>query len=298
MRGQELPAVIAGLDPAIQADACAPSQRRLDARVKPAHEERSLDQRIAVMQQTFAEALLDTERPVPFPRRRFAIYRNNVVVGLVDALAARFPATQRIVGEEFFRAMARLYVIAHPPRSPLLMEYGDDFPHFVAAFGPAAELPYLADVARLENARMHAYHAADVTPLDASSLRSIDAAALGRLHFTPHPAAAIIRSQHPIVTIWAMNAGERTPAPIDDWRGEDALIARPGLDVFVRGLPPGGATFLMALFAGATLGEAAEVALDETESFDLVASLAGMLSAGVMSGFQSSCPRLSRASTS
>src|SRR5690606_31278590 len=119
----------------------------------------------APVQDTFSAALLDPARPVPdalvshsagIPERRFAVYRNNVTVGLINALATRFPAVQRIVGEEFFRDMARVYVRAHPPRSRLLMEYGDDFADFVAGFGPVAELEYLADVARLEAARTRA----------------------------------------------------------------------------------------------------------------------------------------------
>ncbi|MGQ0444480.1 MAG: HvfC/BufC N-terminal domain-containing protein, partial [Beijerinckiaceae bacterium] len=32
------------------------------------------------------------------PEERFAIYRNNVMVGLINALEARFPATRKIVG--------------------------------------------------------------------------------------------------------------------------------------------------------------------------------------------------------
>ena len=80
----------------------------------------------ALGQKHFAAALLDPERAVP-PEiassggkpavKRFAVYRNNVTVGLVDALAARFPATQRIVGEEFFRGMAQVFAQAEPPRS-------------------------------------------------------------------------------------------------------------------------------------------------------------------------------------
>jgi hypothetical protein len=109
----------------------------------------------APVQDRFSAALLDPGQPVPgalvshsagIPERRFAVYRNNVTVSLVNALAARFPAVQRIVGEEFFRDMARVYVRAHPPRSRLLMEYGDDFADFIAGFGPVAELEYLADV--------------------------------------------------------------------------------------------------------------------------------------------------------
>ena len=117
-------------------------------------------------QASFAEALLDPERRVPdgvtshthpAPAKRFAVYRNNVVVSLIDALATRFPAAQRIVGEEFFRAMAGVFARAHPPRSPLMMTYGEDLPAFIETFAPAAELPYLADVARLEAARTRAF---------------------------------------------------------------------------------------------------------------------------------------------
>ena len=37
---------------------------------------------------------------------------------LVQTLAARFPAVEKIVGAEFFNGMARVFVLAHPPRSP------------------------------------------------------------------------------------------------------------------------------------------------------------------------------------
>ncbi len=243
------------------------------------------------IQNTFALALLDPQRPVPGalvshtaspPAKRFAVYRNNVVVGLVNALAKRFPAVQRIVGEEFFAAMARVFVIENPPRSPVLMFYGDDFLDFIASFEPAAELPYLADVARLEAARTRAYHAAEAKPLDPAILQSLDKAALGEIRIVPHPSAEIVRSKFPIVTIWAMNAGEIELAPIEDWSGEDALVVRPALEVEVRALPAGGAAFLSALFAGAPLAAAAGTALGESADFDLAANLAGLIGAGAV----------------
>lgn len=245
----------------------------------------------APVQKNFSKALLDPDKSVPealtshtarVPEKRFAVYRNNVVVGLINALAARFPATQRIVGEEFFRAMARVYVRANPPRSPLLMEYGNGFADFIAQFEPAAELAYLADVARLEAARTRAYHAADAAPIDPKILQSMDESELGNLGIEPHPAAEIVRSKHPVVTIWAMNSGERELGPIDDWTAEDALVVRPQLEVFVRALTPGGAAFLSALFGGARLGDAVEAAQGEHEEFDLVANLAGLISSGAV----------------
>jgi hypothetical protein len=247
------------------------------------------------LQADFAAALLDAEWPVPqgvtahttdVPLKRFSVYRNNVVVGLTNALESRFPAVQRIVGKDFFSAMTHLFVMAHPPHSPLMMTYGDDFPDFIAAFEPAAELCYLADVARLEAARTRAYHAADAKPLEASALATVTAESLPNLRFLLHPSVEFVRSVHPVVTIWAMNAGEMALREITDWRAEDALVSRPKFDVEVRALPAGGASFLESLASNATLGTAAETAKSVHADFDLAINLAGLFSSSLVTGFQ------------
>ena len=254
---------------------------------------------LAPFEASFAQALLDPERPLPdgiSPARRFSVYRNNVVAGLVKALASRFPAVKRIVGEEFFTAMARAFVVARPPRSAVLASYGEEFADFIAAFEPARDLAYLADVARIEAARTRAYHAADATPVGAGEFAALDVDAVAGLRLTLHPSAEIIRSAHPIVTIWAMNSGERALSPIDDWCGEDALVARPSLDVEVRLLPQGGAAFLLALAEKRTLGEAADVALAECSEFDLTGNLAGLIGWGLVRNIIPSEPERSRVS--
>jgi len=244
----------------------------------------------AAIQESFATALLDADRPVPgavtshtarIPRARFAVYRNNVIVGLGEALCKQFPVVEKIVGEEFFAAMARVFVTEHPPRSPLLVRYGEVFPEFIGTFAPAAELPYLADVARLEVARTLAYHAADAAPLDPSHWQALDAGSLRDARITLQPSMQILRSQYPIVTIWAMNSGEAELRPIDHWRAEDALVLRPNLDVEVRVLPAGGAVFLAALAAGAPLAEAAASAKTDHPDFDLTANLAELIGVGL-----------------
>ena len=239
----------------------------------------------------FAAALLDAKQPVPqgitapnaaVPTRRFAVHRNNVVAGLVRALQTRFPAVEKIVGEEFFAAMARAFVVEQPPCTPLLATYGDEFAAFIAAFEPAHEIAYLADVARLEAARTRAYHAADAIPLDAGQFAALDPYAVGSMRFGLHPSTEIVRSPHPIVTIWAMNSGEQDVAPIENWCGEDALVFRPYLDVEVRALSPGGAAFLLALAGGRPFGEATEAALADYPDFDLARNLAALIGLGLV----------------
>jgi len=244
----------------------------------------------AQWQADFATALIDAGQPVPAavtshsaraPRKRFAVYRNNVVVGLVEALRTQFPATERIVGTDFFAAMARVFVATEPPRSPILVTYGEGFPGFVANFAPAAELAYLADVARLEMARTRAYHAADAAPLDTRCWESIEPGRLLAARVVLHPSLQIVRSSHPVVTIWAMNSDVAEAASIEDCGSEDALVVRPQLDVELRRLPAGGAAFLGALASGAPLGDAAHVAAADDPEFDLAANLAALIGGGL-----------------
>ena len=127
-------------------------------------------------QTAFATALLDVQLPCPDglcsangadPASRFAVYRNNVQSSLINALADSYPVVMQLVGVEFFRAMAAIFVQTQPPHSPLMSCYGEGFVDFIAGFEPAASVPYLADVARLEGLRTRAYHAADASPIGA-----------------------------------------------------------------------------------------------------------------------------------
>ena len=150
------------------------------------------------------------------------------------------------------------------------------FRTFLADFEPARDVPYLAGVARLEAARTRAYHAADRKPLGPAVLSGVATETLADLRFILHPSLEIVASDYPIVTIWAMNSGEMELASITDWRGEDALVARPWVDVEVRRLPLGARTFLQGLAAGDPLGVAAAAAIASSTSFDLAANLAAL----------------------
>lgn len=237
----------------------------------------------------FAPGLLDPEQPEPgcvtgptgkAARKRYNVYRNNVTASLVKALADIYPATQRITGERFFGAMARIHLRQTPPVSPLLFEYGRDFPTFIERFEHTRAKPWLADVARIERAWLDAYHAADAEPLTAQALAAIPPERLAGTTFLAHPATRVVRSDFPVVIIFAVNRTTDGAGRIEAAEAEDALVTRPGLEVFVRRLPPGGAIFLAALLGGAPLGEAAQAALEETAGFDLAANIGGMLEAG------------------
>ena len=229
---------------------------------------------------TFARALLEPDRACPAglfsrngadPASRFAVYRNNVHNGLINALASAYPVTLQLVGDAFFRAMAGLYVQAHPPTSPLIGEYGSTFAGFIQDFEPAAGVPYLADIARLERLRVRAYHAADDQPLAPQAV--LDAlqgrADLGAVRLQLHPSVATLMSPYAVVTVWAAHQTEGGLATLDPGYAQGALVLRQGLEVKLFAIDAGSVTFIQRLVWGETLQTAVEGALDASNDFDL-----------------------------
>ena len=220
----------------------------------------------------------------PAPRR-FAVYRNNVIVGFVNALRSSFPVVERIVGEDFFQAMARAYALAEPPSSPVLMDYGASFADFIAGFAPAASLAYLPDVARIERAWREAYHAADAEPLTAEDFAAVGADEIAGLRLELHPSLRLLRSRFPAQTIWTMNASDGEVRPVDLGQAEDTLIVRPDAEVEVRRVPPGGAAFVAALQPRARRSaRRRRAALAEDARFDLAGNISGLIAAGAITG--------------
>jgi hypothetical protein len=250
---------------------------------------------IAEHQEAFARALLWREEALPAsimgpgtgtPAKRFGVYRNNVFASLTGCLGARFPVVARLVGEEFFNAMARVFVERHPPTSPALFEYGDEFPLFLASFEPTKSLPYLPDVARLEWHVATAYHAADAQPIYATALGRLgnDAPDTG---LVLHPSCAIVLSHYPVFSIWQTNTRDDVVQHVDaSAGGEGALIVRPQFNVEVVGLDAASYAFIAALAAGHALELAAEIATELDSSFDVGAALQTLFSSGAIVGLR------------
>lgn len=222
-------------------------------------------------QTAFRAALLDAGLPTPAgltgPQgapvgNRFDVYRNNVVMSLTEALQSSFPVVQKLVGEEFFTAMAGLYLRQHPPSSPLLMYYGDAMPAFLAGFAPAQGHGYLPDIARLELAMRQSYHAADATAIEAAGLAALPADDLPAARFVFTPATRLIRSQWPVHAIWRFNS--ETDAPIPMMQPEDILILRAEFDPVPHLLPPGTGDLVAALIEGTSFGIAVDSLADPT----------------------------------
>ncbi|MCC6007773.1 MAG: putative DNA-binding domain-containing protein [Rhodobacteraceae bacterium] len=197
---------------------------------------------------------LSAPDPEEIPRR-FAVYRNNVHHGLSQALAARFPVVERLLGTDFFGAMARAFIKHAPPPDPVLLRWGAALPCFLEGFPPVGHLPWLADVARLELMRGRAYHAADAEPIRPGALATTDPE---RLILGLHPSVTLFASDYPAVTIWRMNTAPDPSHAVLKARPEHALIARsPDFAIVTETLDEATHGVLAALATGAPLGRAA-----------------------------------------
>jgi hypothetical protein len=81
-----------------------------------------------------------------------------------------------------------------------------------------------------------------------------------------------------------LQAGEPAPTRLEG--SEDALVVRPRLEVELRRLPEGGASFVLALKDGNSLAEAAGIAFEKAPRFDLTANLTLLIASGAIVGLR------------
>ena len=213
--------------------------------------------------------------------QRLAIYRNTFVGSLGKALRLTYPAIDRLVGADFFDGAAQAFVHDRPPRSAWLDEYGTEFAEFLERFPPAASVPYLADVARLEWAVSRALHAPDAQSLDISRLGAIDEADHEHIRFAPHPSVSLLHANYPVDTIWraVLENDDEALAALDVAAGPVWLIIERTTNIDGIGVTRIGECawrFAEPLFASLPL----RVALGTANDVDAPAWLAEHLAAG------------------
>ena len=208
---------------------------------------------LARSQRAFAEALLSAAPAHP----GLEIYRTSSRETHLRVLADAFPVVARLVGDDYFAQAAHRYFLAWPSAAGDLHRFGAAFADFLAAEPSTANLPWLADVARLEWARSEASHADDAPSVDARTL----AAALGRGEDVVRlvPCAKVVRSAWPVLAIWEANQPGCDGTPSRDTGDDRVLVWRDGShEVRMRCLDADEAGFVAALAGGKLFAEALE----------------------------------------
>jgi len=242
-------------------------------------------------QDAFAQALFASDALIPkriaalTAQPAFAVYRNTVMKGCIDALQANYPAVLRLVGEEWFRAAAAIHVRAALPSDPTLLRYGADFARFLAGFEPARELPYLPAIARLDWLWTESHAARDEETLEPAMVARLAPEMLARAVLRLHTATRWAWfNDAPIYTIWSRNRVANESNTDINWISEGALLVRPHDTVKWIALDAAGCAFLDACAIGGPLADAAAAALEAQSDADMAHLMSTLLTAGAFSG--------------
>lgn len=177
-------------------------------------------------------ALLDAIAPTRTLEReeRFAIYAGMYFWRIVDALREDFSRVAALLGDEGFQAVVRRYLALHPSRHPSLRPLGRELPGFLATHPPPGAPPFLADLARLEWARLEVFDAPDAVPLTLDALRTLRPERWPSLRFSPIQALAVLTTNWPVHRVW--DSGETDPLPTLGRARTTLRVWRQGFVVF------------------------------------------------------------------
>ena len=211
-----------------------------------------------------------------------SVYRNTIAKGLSDALAANFPTVLAVVGADWMMAAARLHAQGHPPTKPPLIDYGADFPDWLARFGPASDMPYLADLARLDRMWTLAHLAADTQTLAPEALAALAPEDFESTTARLRPDVQFAGFTTGVSDLWRSLCTQNAPEAFDLSPNPQAIaVHRPQDTVETFDLCPAGLAFLERCGDGASLAMAAQAALVANPNADLGEVFARLIGAGV-----------------
>lgn len=208
----------------------------------------------------------------------FAVYRNTPLKAAVDALIANYSTIDKILGNEMFGAVGLIYGREFRPTSPILCDYGVGFAEFIAASPLADDLPYLADVARIDRLWTEVFLAADAPAL------ALDATQIAPLasRIVLHPASRHLWLETPAATIWLAHQQAPFEAIEPVWQGEGVHVTRSEGAVVVELVSAPDIMLLDALAGGSTILAAGETMLASFPDAHLPSIFARLLQRGAL----------------
>ena len=247
---------------------------------------------LADVQQRFAAAILAPQQTDAIAAdlraadvtRRMALYRGNLHGSWHKALAAAYPVVKQLVGDEFLAALAAEYGAAHPSADGDLNRFGEHFADFLDSFPHVADMPYLADMVRLEWLLHLAHYAPGAPVLDAAAFTSLTPDQFASSRVTLHPAASPFASRWAVVPLWLAHRDARAFPSID--APSFGLVSRPGWRAIVTVEDAASHAALALLAAGGTIAAAFDAACRLDEGFDAGAALRRWLACGAMTALE------------
>ncbi len=143
---------------------------------------------------------------------RLNIYRDTMCAAHTNALAQSYRCCEKILGERYFKQIAKSYFYKYPATIQNLNHYGQSFPkflqHWVHNHMECSDYPYLSDLAQLEWAFDQAYYAKPDPLFNFNSLTTLNEKSYQRICFELSASLTILKSNYPIYEIWLANQGQ------------------------------------------------------------------------------------------
>lgn len=146
---------------------------------------------------------LEQSSGVP-PEQRLNIHHNNYRETLAGSLSAVFPALEAFVGTVFLKGALGEFCLSNPPKEAALSGYGAEFGEFLASHRASEQVPYAADLARLE----WAVH--ELQLLDETATQQSGRTTEWRLSDT----VRLIPSDFPLLSLWSVANGQLPPEAV------------------------------------------------------------------------------------
>lgn len=220
------------------------------------------------------------------------VYRNTIARGWIKALEGLFPTVARLVGEDWFSDAAMIFARAHPPSGPVLDEYGLDFPGWLVRFPPAAELGYLAPIARLDLAWSLAHRAQDSPILSVGQISTLATGSLLAARLQLHPSACLFNFAWTAPSIWLANRDVPGARGEPVWENvpEALAVFRPQWTVQARRLDAAEWRFLEGCKLGRTVGQSVLLAMGSESWLDPGRFVSRLVQAGLFTQLEPRSP--------
>lgn len=224
-------------------------------------------------------------------QRGLQAYQANGHALAERSLGAAYPVITALIGADNFARLARDIWHSHPPTRGDMALWGDALPDFLQASEQLADVPYLADVARVEWALHRAASAADARP-DPASFARLGTEAPEGLVLTLSPGTALLGSPFPVASLVTAHLQDEPPLDeaarrLREGRGEHALVWRQGLRPRVGAVHPAAAALIQRLLDGSDLPQALDAAGAcgaAAEAFDFSTWLTTAVTDGLVTG--------------
>jgi len=217
--------------------------------------------------------------------KRLDVYYEAYRLRLLEVLRVDFPGLCALMSADNFNAMGLRYLEEYPPHHPSVRSFAMNIAEFLSMDGVYSAWPYLAEIARFERARGHAFDGPDIDVMTLEAFGALPAEDWPSLRVRFHPTLQRLRFHWNVGPIArAISAEEPVPQPVGLDNPETWAVWRRGLTVYFRSLDETENRAMDAFADGRPFADVCTALCEWLDADAVPARMAGMLNQWVTEG--------------